>query len=75
MPMEKGEILRNICSVYVGADENEIARDFDEFIVPLSDEKVILAGETVDEIASQEISFSYDVESPKTMDTHYNPPL
>ena len=74
VPMEKGEILKNICSVYVGADENEIALDFDEFIAPLIEEKVILAGETADEIESQEISFSYDVENPKTMDTHYIKP-
>ena len=74
VPMEKGKILKNICSVYVGADENEIARDFDEFITPLIEEKVILAGETADEIESQEISFSYDVENPKTMDTHYIKP-
>ena len=73
-PMEKGEILKNICSVYVGADEKEIARDFDEFIAPLIDEKVILAGETEDELDSQEISFSYDVENPKTMYTHYIKP-
>ena len=70
VPMEKSEILKNICSVYVGADENEIAQDFDEFIAPLIDEKVILSGKTVDDIASQEISFSYDVENPKTVDTH-----
>lgn len=73
-PMEKGEILKNICSVYVGADENEIARDFDEFIAPLIEEKVVLAGETEEELDSQEISFSYDVENPKTMDTHYIKP-
>lgn len=73
-PMEKGEILKNICSVYVGADEKEIARDFDEFIAPLIDEKVILAGKTAEELDSQEISFSYDVEDPKTMDTHYIKP-
>ena len=74
MPLEKGEILKNICSVYVGADENEIARDFDEFIAPLINEKVILVGETAEEIESKEISFSYDVENPKTMDTHYIKP-
>ena len=74
VPMEKGEILKNICSVYEGADEDEIGRDFDEFIAPLIEEKVILAGETADEIESQEISFSYDVENPKTMDTHYIKP-
>ena len=73
-PMEKSAILKNICGVYVGADADEIARDFDEFITPLIDEKVILAGETAEELDAQEISFSYDIENPKTMDTHYIKP-
>ncbi len=73
-PMEKSEILKNICGVYVGADADEIARDFDEFIALLIAEKVILAGETAEELEAQEVSFSYDVENPKTMDTHYIKP-
>lgn len=70
-PMEKSEILKNICAVYEGVDADEIAHDFDEFIAQLIEEKVILAGETESDLASREISFSYDVEHPKTMDTHY----
>ena len=73
-PMEKHEILKNICSVYAGVSENEIAHDFDEFIAPLIEEKVVLAGEAEEAIDSQELSFSYDVENPKTMDTHYISP-
>lgn len=69
-PMEKSEILRNICGVYAGADAVEIARDFDAFITPLIDAKVIIVGETAESIEVQEESFSYDVENPKTMDTH-----
>lgn len=68
-PMEKSEILRNICGVYTGTDALEIARDFDAFIAPLIDEKVIIAGETSESIEAQEESFSYDVENPRTMDT------
>ena len=73
-PMEKSEILKNICGVYAGADADEIAHDFDDFIAPLIAEKVILAGETAEELDAQEVSFSYDVENPKTMDTHYIKP-
>lgn len=73
-PMEKAEILKDICGVYVGADADEIERDFDEFIAPLIAERVILAGETPEKLESQEVSFSYDVENPKTMDTHYIKP-
>lgn len=70
-PMEKSAILKNIFNVYCGTDENEITRDFDEFIRPLIEEKVILSGETTKELESHEISFSYEAENPKTMDTHY----
>ncbi len=73
-PMEKTEILKNICDVFTGADADEIAHDFDEFIAPLIKEKVILADETAAELDAQEVSFSYDVEHPKTMDTHYIKP-
>lgn len=73
-PMEKSEILKNIFNVYVGTDEKEIARDFDEFIRPLIEEKVILSGETMKDLEAREISFSYDVDNPKTMDTHYIKP-
>ena len=69
VPMEKDEILKNILSVYAGANDNEIIRDFNEFIAPLIDEKVILAGETEEELKSCDVSFSYDVDNPKTMDT------
>lgn len=69
-PLEKAEILENICAVYTDADPLEIAADFDEFFAPLIDEKIVLCGETPAALDAQEESFSYDVENPKTMDTH-----
>ena len=69
-PIEKGELLKRICSVYTGADEQEIRADFDAFMKPLVDDKIILCGESVAELDAAEESFSYDVEHPKTMDTH-----
>ena len=66
-PREKAEILENICAVYKGADRAEIAADFDEFLKPLLERKVILSGETPGELAAQEESFSYDVDDPKTL--------
>ncbi|MBQ9336594.1 MAG: radical SAM protein [Lentisphaeria bacterium] len=66
-PMEKAEILKNICGIYSDADPAEIAADFDEFLKPLLERKVILSGRTPAEIAAQEESFSYDVDDPKTL--------
>ena len=68
-PMERNQILSNICGIYEDADPDEIARDFDEFFAPLITEKIVLCGETPETLDAQEESFSYDVENPKTMDT------
>lgn len=66
LPREKSEILKEICSAYIDADNEEIARDFDEFLAPLIASKVVLAGKTVEELEASEVSFSYDVADPKT---------
>ena len=69
-PIEKEALLKNIYSVYVGADKDEIRNDFDAFMAPLIAEKIVLCGETANELDAQEEFFSYDVDKPKTMDTH-----
>jgi len=74
MPMSVSEILGNICKVYGGTDQCIIARDFNEFIGPLIQEKVILAGESAEAINAKDESFSYEVENPKTMDTRFIKP-
>jgi len=65
-PIGKAELLRNLCALFVGADEAQIAADFDEFLAPLLAAKVVLAGETPAELDAQEEYFSYDVDDPKT---------
>ena len=66
-PHEKSEILKNICNVYTGADPAEIAADFEEFLAPLIASKVVLAGNTPEELSAQEIAFTYDCDDPKTL--------
>lgn len=70
MPMRKDDILRNICAVYADERPEVIATDFEEFILPLIEQKVILSGETVDELEMNEISFTYEVDDPKTINSH-----
>ena len=74
-PLEKAEILKRICEIYSGADWAEIERDFDEFVDGLISDGVVVAGNDEAEIERREVSFSYDVENPKTMDTHTCAPL
>ncbi len=69
-PEEIDAIVKNIISVYAGADSNEICSDFIDFIGNLESNGVVVTGRTVEELARRDISFSYDVDNPKTMDTH-----
>ncbi len=73
VPMEHDEIVRRVCDVYVGADNEEIARDFDAFMKPLITAGVVVTGKTMEDLESSEVDFSYDVDDPKTMDVH--PPV
>ncbi len=68
-PIEKDVVIANILSVYAGVDRRMIEDDFNEFLSPLFAEKIVLCADTVEVLDAQEESFSYDVESPKTMDT------
>ena len=73
-PMEKSDILANICGVYADADPAVIEADFAEFFAPLIAEKIVLCGETPEALDAQEENFSYDADNPKTVDTHYISP-
>ena len=69
-PMEIAEVLGNICKVYEGSDQRQINQDFNEFIAPLIRAGVLVAGKDAEELRKDDPFFSYDVENPKTMDTH-----
>ena len=67
-PKEKSQIVDEIVADYVDAPKEVVARDFDEFLAPLLTAKVVLAGETVEEMDAAEPFFTYDCENPKTVD-------
>jgi MoaA/NifB/PqqE/SkfB family radical SAM enzyme len=67
---EKGEIADRIFGLFKGVDRKTFERDFDEFLAPLVADGVVLEGTSEEELAAKDVSFSYDAEKPKTMDTH-----
>lgn len=76
-PMEIDEVLANICKVYSANEETavaEITTDFNEFIDSLIRSGVLVAGKNLEELMKNELSFSYDVDSPKTMDVYASNP-
>lgn len=64
------EVISNVCKVYAGTDESVIKKDFEEFLTPLVKEGIVILGRDESELAEKDPSFSYDVENPKTVDTH-----
>ena len=65
-PKERDIIIDEIVGDYVDAARDMVARDFDDFFAPLIEQKVVLAGESVEELDAQEPFFTYDCDDPKT---------
>ena len=68
-PREKQDILHHICELFAEMERKTIERDFEEFLDQLLADGVLLAGASEKELEEKDISFSYDVENPKTLDT------
>ena len=67
---EKEEIVGRICGLFKDVERETVERDFDEFLAALVADGVVLEGASEEELAAKDVSFSYDDEKPKTMDTH-----
>ena len=65
-PTHKDAILERIFSVFNDVDPDIIVNDFNDFITPLINEKIILAAQNETELQQIDESFSYDVDDPKT---------
>lgn len=65
--IEIEELLRKICDVYPDVDSCEIKNDFAEFLNPLIADHVIVAGRNLADLESNDRTFTYRSESPRTM--------
>ena len=65
-PKERDAIIDEIVRDYADAPREMVAKDFDELLVPLIAQKVILVGESAAELDAQEPFFTYDCDNPKT---------
>ena len=66
-PQERDTIIDRIAALFADVDRATVAADFDAFIAPLVEQKVVLAGETPEELLAQEPMFTYDCDDPKTL--------
>ena len=69
-PIDTREIIKNICNVYEGVDNIEIANDFNEFLIELVANGIVVMGDSVEELVKNDVFFAYDVENPKTTNTN-----
>jgi len=67
-PQERDAIVDQICGLFSGVDRATVSADFDAFIAPLIEQKVILCGDSPEELAAQEPVFTYDCDDPKTLE-------
>ena len=65
-PKKRDAIIDEIMHDYTDVSQEMVEKDFDELFSPLIAQKVILVGEDVKELDSQEQFFTYDCDNPKT---------
>ena len=65
-PKEKDVIIDEIVREYADATHEMITKDFDELFAPLIAQKMILTGNSEEELDAQESVFTYDCDNPKT---------
>ena len=65
-PQDINEIINNLIKIYTGADREEIAGDFCEFVKELEAESFVVSGMTEDEITAKMPRFSYSQSDRKT---------
>ena len=65
-PIDQGILIKKVCGCYQDTDCSMVSKDLLDFLDLLEQRGVIVRGESEQEIARKDRSFSYDVESPKT---------
>jgi radical SAM protein with 4Fe4S-binding SPASM domain len=65
-PVEKQKVITHIISAYPTTDKKQIEDDFDEFLTPLLEAKIVIAGSTERELQINDPSFTYNVDDPHT---------
>ena len=75
-PIDKDELVARVCSSYEDEDCDVIKEDFEELLAALLKAHIVVAASTIDGLDLADRDFSYDSESPKTMNIReldYNP--
>lgn len=68
-PQDKAAVIEKIVACYSDAPRDVIVKDFEAFLRPLVEERVVLVGKTAEELDTLEPTFTYDCDDPKTLET------
>ncbi len=67
IPQDVTNIVEDLLKIYEDVDFDTLYNDFIDFAKSLASDNFILMGETLEELDSKELDFTYEIEKPKTM--------
>lgn len=70
-PQKIDDIIKKLCLLYQDIDRETLKEDFMTFAHSLARDLFVVIGETVEELDSKDISFSYSMDNPKTLQDVY----
>lgn len=70
-PRSIEDAIEHLLSIFESVTKEELTQDFLEFITDLSIHKFVIVGETVEELETQDLDFSYAHNNPKTLTNNY----
>lgn len=74
-PQTLDELAEKILKAFVGVDKETIKNDAEEFYETLIEDGFIIKGETVEELNSKDIGFTYNQILPKTIKKDFTPTI
>ncbi len=67
VPKDMDDIVSQLMVLYKDIDRKTLKNDFLDFAIDLADHKFLVIGNSVDELNSNDIEFSYSLNNPKTL--------
>lgn len=71
-PKDINSIVDSLMNLYSDANRNTLYEDFLDFCHSLANDKFIVMGENEDELNSKDVSFTYNIDNPKTLLEDYS---
>lgn len=71
-PQDVENLIDKLLELYEDASRDELAKDFIGFVNSLALDNFVVIGESIEELDSKDLSFTYSMQNPKTMTFFHN---